>query len=422
MVRASRWCGCWISKNKSTGHLQLDDRRFGEKLIRLDPEPFQLVHDSYTSIPAMIVRNFGLRHGRQVLAAPSSCLVRAASTQATVAVAEEHRAVSASDAAALERIKARKLKLEIQKMPKAFMKKQAYHKETHKWGSQIERRYVPDEILRNPPHDASLEDLMAAQVHMGHYTSRWNPANSRYIYGERSGIHIIALETTAAHLRRAARVVEEVSYHGGLVLFVGTRKGQKPIVVRASELAGACYLFSKWLPGMISNKDTALANGDVVVVDELDRPLEGFEEHLQDRRPLSPDLVVCLNPLENYVLLQECAKANIPTIGVIDTDADPSWVTYQIPGNDDSIRSISLLAMVLARAGERGQERRLADAREGVVKWENPREVQQFILRAKSAERRKEKEALEKAAEELEKERKTSERLTDEEILEKLLA
>jgi ribosomal protein S2 len=177
--------------------------------------------------------------------------------------------------------------------------------------------------------------LMAAQSHMGHHVSQWNPANQRYIYGVRQDIHIINLETTAAHLRRAAKVVEEVAYHGGLILFVGTRRGQMPAVVKAAELAKGCHLYQKWVPGSITNRDVILANKRLKVVDELDRELKGFDEHIRDCRPVVPDLVVCFNPIENYPLLHECGLAAIPTIGVIDTDADPMWVTYQIPANDD---------------------------------------------------------------------------------------
>lgn len=210
-------------------------------------------------------------------------------------------------------------------------------KKTSKLGSVVEQRYRPGDILKDPPapKDITLELLMASQTHMGHNTSLWNPGNSRYIYGVREGIHIISLEQTAAYLRRAARVVEEVAYHGGLTLFVGTRKGQMEIVVRAAELAGACHLFTKWTPGTITNRDQILASGALRVVDEQDRELQGFDSHLQERRPLVPDLVVVLNPLENFVLLHECAAANIPTIGIIDTDADPTRVTYTIPANDD---------------------------------------------------------------------------------------
>lgn len=204
-------------------------------------------------------------------------------------------------------------------------------------GSQLEKRYVPTELVNNPPgpQDVTLELLMASQTHMGHSTSLWNPANSRYIHGVRQGIHIISLETTAAHLRRAARVVEEVSYKGGLILFVGTRKGQMEIVTKAAELSGSCHLFTKWTPGGITNRDVIFANGSMKVVDQHDNELEDFAKFRTVARPLLPDLVICLNPLENYTLLYECGLKSIPTIGVIDTNADPSWVTYTIPANDD---------------------------------------------------------------------------------------
>ncbi|CAP64767.1 uncharacterized protein PODANS_5_3230 [Podospora anserina S mat+] len=335
----------------------------------------------------MIIRNFGVRHGRQVLSAPHSapsCL-RLFSTQTTTTTTtatpvpgnqeavEQLAALSATDAAREARLAGRRQQQEIAAIPRNFRKFIKYQKETEKLGSEVERRYLPDEIIRNPPHDASLEDLLAAQCHMGHHVSRWNPANSRYIYGERSDIHIISLEQTAAHLRRAARVVEEVAYHGGLILFVGNRKGQMPIVTRMAELAGACHLFQKWTPGVY----------------------EGFEEHLRDCRPVTPDFGGLRDPLENYALLRECALATVPTVGVIDTDADPSWVTYQIPANDDSLRSVALIAGVLGRAGERGQQRRLADAEKGVVKWQTPKDVFSFIGKVNAKIRREAEEKQE---------------------------
>jgi len=176
---------------------------------------------------------------------------------------------------------------------------------------------------------------MASQTHMGHHRSQWNPANARYVEGVRAGIHIIGLEQTAAHLRRAARVTEEVAYRGGLLLFVGTRKGHMDIVVRAAGLAGACHVFTKWSPGAITNHDLMLAKAGLHIVDENDQPVAGFEEHLRDRRPVRPDLVVVLNPIENFALLHECGIACIPTIAILDTDADPTRITYPIPANDD---------------------------------------------------------------------------------------
>lgn len=214
---------------------------------------------------------------------------------------------------------------------------QRIQKNTRSLGSRVGKRYIPTELISNPPgpEDVSLELLMASQAHMGHNTSLWNPANSRYIYGVRQGIHIIALETIAAHLRRAARVVEDVSYRGGVILFVGTRKGQMEIVTKAAELAGACHLFTKWTPGAITNRDVILQSQATKVVNHLDSELDGFDQYKGNARPLLPDLVVCLNPLENYTMLYECGLKNIPTIGVIDTNVDPSWVTYTIPANDD---------------------------------------------------------------------------------------
>lgn len=208
---------------------------------------------------------------------------------------------------------------------------------TRSVGTRVERKYVPYELVANPPapEDVTLELLMASQTHMGHNKSLWNPANARYIYGTRQGIHIISLEATAAHLRRAARVVEDVAYRGGLILFVGTKPGQMEIVTRAAELAGACHLYTKWIPGTITNRDVLLQNRQIKVVNGKDEELEGFRDYQTVARPLVPDLVVCLNPVENYTMLYECGLASVPTIGVIDTNANPSWVTYTIPANDD---------------------------------------------------------------------------------------
>jgi len=223
----------------------------------------------------------------------------------------------------------------IKYMPADWTRYKEQQARTRSLGSRIELLHVPGHLLKNPPAEASLEMLMANQAHMGHSTSLWNPANSRYICGVREGIHIISLEKTAEELRRAARVVEEVAYYGGIILFVGTRPGQMPIVVRAAELAKGYHLFSKWTPGTITNRDQILGSLPLMVVDEMDREVDGFDKHLLDRRPVVPDLVVCLNPLENYPMLRECSQENIPTIGVIDTNADPGMVTYTIPANDD---------------------------------------------------------------------------------------
>jgi small subunit ribosomal protein S2 len=212
---------------------------------------------------------------------------------------------------------------------------------------------------------------MAAQAHLGHATALWNPMNSRWIFGIRQGIHIIGLEHTASHLRRACRVVEGVAERAGLILFVGTKRGHARIVVEAAKRAKSYHLFDRWRPGAITNRLSMLGGFDLQAVDPLDRPLDGFTEELLERPPVTPDLVVCLNPKENYVLLHECGLATIPTIGVIDTDADPTWVTYPIPANDDSLRCMQVIAGALSVAGETGKNRRLVKAQEGKVTY-NP--------------------------------------------------
>ncbi|KAI9860191.1 MAG: 37S ribosomal protein, mitochondrial [Trichoglossum hirsutum] len=237
-------------------------------------------------------------------------------------------------------------------------------KQTTHLGSTLGPHYEPHALINRPPSpkDVTLELLMASQAHLGHATSLWKPQNQRYIFGIHQGIHIISLDITAAHLRRAAKVVEGVCERGGLVLFVGTREGQDRCVVNAAKLAGGCHLFERWIPGSITNGQQILGRCKMKVVDDLDNELEGYEDQLIDRATLKPDLVICTNPLENYVLLHECGLNGIPTIGIIDTDADPTWVTYPIPANDDSLRCVNLIAGVLGKAGEEGQKRRRATA------------------------------------------------------------
>ncbi|KAI5466838.1 ribosomal protein S2, flavodoxin-like domain-containing protein, partial [Mariannaea sp. PMI_226] len=363
----------------------------------------------------MILRNAAVRHGRRTLASPiSRSLLRQLSTETAQPVSDQSSWPASQPAAASPKIvsASRKKQRVVQDSILSLGTDSAHEHKGKAWttkhktissdaatpaqqytefrriqnvtrslGSQVERRYVPTELISNPPgpEDVTLELLMASQTHMGHSTSLWNPANSRYIYGVREGIHIISLETTAAHLRRAARVVEEVAYRGGLILFVGTRKGQMEIVTKAAELAGACHLFTKWTPGAITNRDVILAMHGTKVVDHNDQELEGFDKYRGSARPLLPDLVVCLNPLENYTLLYECGLKSIPTIGVIDTNADPSWVTYTIPANDDSLRAMGVVAGVLGRAGEAGQKRRLEEAAKGKVSWGTPEDIDRHI-------------------------------------------
>ncbi|KAJ5084464.1 Ribosomal protein S2 bacteria/mitochondria/plastid [Penicillium alfredii] len=245
-------------------------------------------------------------------------------------------------------------------------------KNFHKLGSSVQETYNPEGLLRNPPKpsDITLEMLLAAGTHLGHSTSRWNPQNSRYIFGIREGVHIISLDVTAAYLRRAATVVEQVALAGGLILFVGTRKGQKRAIVKAAELAKGYHVFERWVPGSLTNAQQILAHCRRKVVNKFDEEMPEFVNDLADRPALRPDLVVCLNPTDNIPLLHECGLNTVPTVGIIDTDADPTRVTYPIPANDDSLRATTLIAGILGRAGGAGQQKRLQLARKNIVTYQ----------------------------------------------------
>ncbi|KAL4880032.1 ribosomal protein S2, flavodoxin-like domain-containing protein [Aspergillus karnatakaensis] len=304
----------------------------------------------------MIVRQICMRQGRQLLGLnrQAHILRRFNSTDTTTATLE----IPGSSGIAEPTTEVAK---EHKKRINAFKR----------LGTAMEIPYKPNEILYNPPSasDITLELLLASQTHLGHSTSRWNPQNSRYIFGIREGVHIISLDITAAHLRRAAKVVEGVAHRGGLILFVGTRKGQKQAVVRAATLAKGYHIFERWIPGSLTNSEQLLGKCEKKVVNGLDEELPEYKEVLLEKSALKPDLAIVLNPLENTALLHECGLNNVPTIGIIDTDADATKVTYPIPANDDSQRSVELIAGVLGRAGEAGQKRRLEEAKRGSLAY-----------------------------------------------------
>ncbi|KAF7716304.1 Uncharacterized protein PECH_005062 [Penicillium ucsense] len=324
----------------------------------------------------MIVRNLFMRQSRQLIALnrPAPVFTRSLSTEVASDTITQTPSVGSAEIAQSPVEQVIETTSTVPE-PRPLKQWDALEKRRHKFntlGSKVQESYDPENVLRNPPKpaDVTLEMLLAAGTHMGHSTSRWNPQNSRYIFGIREGIHIISLDVTAAYLRRAAKVVEEVAARGGIILFAGTRKGQKRSVVRAAELAKGYHIFERWIPGSLTNGQQILGHCKTKVVNALDQELSKFRVDLADRPSIKPDLVVVLNPLENVVLLHECGLNNVPTIGIIDTDADPTRVTYPIPANDDTLRGTNLIAGILGRAGEAGQARRLKMAQEGKTTYE----------------------------------------------------
>ncbi|KAK5172934.1 uncharacterized protein LTR77_003056 [Saxophila tyrrhenica] len=319
----------------------------------------------------MIIRSLHLRHGRLALpksSTPSGTLRRRAFTTTPLLRQQQQQSNVHSHA--------KTLPSEIRDYNDpvaqdfAFFHHQKAH--TQHVGSSLAPHYRSHELVADPPRpqDITLQLLMASQSHIGHATSLWHPANAKYIFGvrgEHDPIHIISPDITAAYLRRACKIIRGVTSRGGLVLFVGTREGQARAVVRAAELSKGCHLFTKWIAGSITNGQQILGACAKKVVDENDKPIPGFGDQLPQTAALKPDLVVCLNPLENYILLHECGLHNIPTIGIVDTDVNPTWLTYPIPANDDSQRCVQVICGALGRAGEEGQKMRLGRARQGVV-------------------------------------------------------
>lgn len=232
---------------------------------------------------------------------------------------------------------------------------------TAKLGARVEKVFSPYRDIYTPPtpEKISMEKLMAAGVHLGQSTSLWRSSTQAYIYGEYKGIHIIDLKQTMSYLKRAAQVVEGVAERGGVILFLGTRPGQKMALEEAAKKTHGYYVSTRWIPGTLTNSTEISGVWEKHEVDFGDLPT-GRQLHADENSKIvKPDLLVVLNPTENRNALNEAMKTRVPTIGIVDTDSEPSFLTYPIPGNDDSLRSVNLLLGVLVKAGERGLKNRI---------------------------------------------------------------
>lgn len=242
-----------------------------------------------------------------------------------------------------------------------FLRQMKHASNTAKLGAGIEKVYFPHKDIFNPPtiDKLSISKLLAAGVHLGQSTSLWRPSTQPFVYGEYKGIHIIDLNKTLAYLKRAARVVEGVTERGGIVLFLGTREGQKRALQEAAKRTHGFYVSSRWIPGTLTNPTEISSVWERHEVDFSDKPTGRQLAPDEAVSIVKPDLLVILNPTENRNALKEAMQARVPTIGIIDTDSEPSLVTYPIPGNDDSLRSVNLITGILAKAGEIGLRARL---------------------------------------------------------------
>ncbi|SCU89654.1 LANO_0D05864g1_1 [Lachancea nothofagi CBS 11611] len=242
-----------------------------------------------------------------------------------------------------------------------FLRQMKHAENSGKLGASIENVYLPHRDIFNPPtiDRLSISELLAAGVHLGQSTSLWRPNTQPYIYGEYKGIHIIDLNKTLSSVKRAAAVVQGVAERGGTILFLGTREGQKRALQEAARRTHGFYVSTRWIPGTLTNPTEISSVWERHEVDFADMPTNRQLNADEEAGIVKPDLLVILNPTENRNALNEAMQARIPTIGIIDTDSEPSLVTYPIPGNDDSLRSVNLLLSVLAKAGEIGLQSRL---------------------------------------------------------------
>jgi small subunit ribosomal protein S2 len=209
----------------------------------------------------------------------------------------------------------------------------------------------------------TIKELLEAGVHFGHQTRRWNPKMRRYIFGERSGIHIIDLQKTERLLAEAQEFAGELAGRGGKVLFVGTKKQAGDTIKEASEKAGMPYVNQRWLGGLLTNFQTIskrirrlheltewTESGTLELLPTRERiaaesERDKLEMNLGGVRNMErpPDAVFIADLKTEVIGVREAARLSIPIIGLVDTNCDPDPVSYVIPGNDDAIRSCKLV-------------------------------------------------------------------------------
>ncbi|CCH44016.1 30S ribosomal protein S2 [Wickerhamomyces ciferrii] len=241
-----------------------------------------------------------------------------------------------------------------------YLRRQHSKSNVDQLGSNLKNVYLPHHDVFYPAtiKDVSISKLLAAGVHLGQSTSLYRSSNQPFILGSYKGIHIIDLEQTLTYLRRASKIIEGVSERGGIILYVGTRENLRRPLELAAKRSNGYYVATRWVPGTITNC-TEISTWSRHEVDLLNSPTNRSLNADEEKAIVKPDLVVILNPTENRVLVNECIQSRIPTIGLIDTDSEASLVTYPIPGNDDSVRSISLIVGILSKAAEMGAKKRI---------------------------------------------------------------
>lgn len=223
----------------------------------------------------------------------------------------------------------------------------------------------------------TMQDLLQAGVHFGHQTRRWNPKMKKFIFAERNGIYIIDLQKTLKNIEQAYHAVRTAVENGNSVLFVGTKKQAKPVIEEEAARCGMFYVTERWLGGMLTNFKTIQSSikrleeiekmKEHGIIDaltkkeaaNLDKERERLEKILGGIRAMRrlPGILFVVDARKEHIAVAEANALEIPVVSILDTNCDPDLIHYPIPGNDDALRSISLITKIIADAVEDGSRR-----------------------------------------------------------------
>ncbi len=216
----------------------------------------------------------------------------------------------------------------------------------------------------------SMKELLEAGVHFGHQTRRWNPKMAEYIFTERNGIYIIDLQKTVGKVEDAYAFIKNVVDENGTVLFVGTKKQAQEAIESEAKRAGMYFVNQRWLGGMLTNYKTikkridllfklekmeldgtfeALPKKEVIKLRAEKEKLEKFLGGIKNMHKL-PSAIFVVDPKKEKIAIQEAKTLGIPVVAIVDTNCDPDEVDFVIPGNDDAIRAVKLIAGKMADA------------------------------------------------------------------------
>lgn len=222
----------------------------------------------------------------------------------------------------------------------------------------------------------TMKALLEAGVQFGHQTRRWNPKMKQYIYTERNGIYIIDLQKTVGKVEAACEFMRSVSEEGKDILFVGTKKQAQEAIVTEAKRCGAHYVTQRWLGGTLTNFKTislrierlhklyemeedgtfdVLPKKEVINLKNEREKLEKFLGGIKEMKGL-PGAMFVVDPKKERIAILEAKRLKIPIVGIVDTNCDPDDVDYIIPGNDDAIRAVALLANTIASAILEGKQ------------------------------------------------------------------